>query len=47
MDLSKDITTITRLENTIKVLRITETALTVGIIAFTVLRLFVILKEQN
>ena len=45
MDLSKDINTITRLENSIKLLRILETALTVGIIAFTVLRTVAILKE--
>ena len=47
MNLSKDINTIVRLENSIKLLRILETALTVGIIAFTVLRLIGILKESN
>ena len=46
MDLSKDINTITRLENSIKLLRILETTLTVGIIAFTVFRVISILKEQ-
>lgn len=46
MDLSKDINTITRLENSIKLLKILETTLTVGIIAFTVFRAISILKEQ-
>ena len=46
MDLSKDINTITRLENSIKLLKILETTLTVGIIAFTVFRVISILKEQ-
>ncbi len=47
MNLSKDINTITRLKKTIKILKIIETALTVGIIAFTVLRTTAILKEQH
>ncbi|MBO5332998.1 MAG: hypothetical protein J6B37_02660 [Clostridia bacterium] len=46
MDLSKDINTITRLENSIKILKLIETALTVGIIGFTVFRAIAILKEQ-
>lgn len=46
MDLSKDINTITRLENSIKLLKFLETTLTVGIIAFTVFRVISILKEQ-
>lgn len=45
MDLSKDINTITRLGNSLKILKILETALTVGIIAFTVFRAIIILKE--
>ena len=47
MDLSKDINTITRLENSIKLLKILETTLTVGIIAFTVLRVFYIIREKT
>ena len=46
MDLSKDINTINRLGNSLKVLKTIETALTVGIIAFTVFRAISILKEQ-
>jgi hypothetical protein len=45
MNLSKDINTIARLEQTIKFLKILETTLTVGIIAFTVFRAIAILKE--
>lgn len=47
MNLSKDINTITRLENSIKFLKIMETTLTVGIIAFTVFRILNIFNEQN
>lgn len=47
MNLSKDINTITKLENSIKVLKFLEATLTVGIIAFTVFRTVAILKEQN
>ena len=46
MDLSKDINTITRLENSIKLLKILETTLTVGIIAFTVFRIVNIMRES-
>jgi|MGYP003528218146 hypothetical protein len=47
MDLSKDINTINRLGNSLKVLKTIETALTVGIIAFTVLRVFYIIREKT
>lgn len=47
MDLSKDINTINRLQKSIKMLKIMETTLTVGIIAFTVFKAITILKEQN
>ena len=47
MNMSHDITIISRLGNTLKILKILETALTVGIIAFTVLRVINIFKEQN
>lgn len=47
MNMSHDITIISRLGNTLKLLKILEMALTVGIIAFTVLRIVGILKEQN
>ncbi len=47
MNMSHDITIISRLGNTLKILKILEMTLTVGIIAFTVLRIVGILKEQN
>lgn len=47
MNLSKDIKTITRLGKSIKFLKILEAALTVGIIAITVLRAVNLLREQN
>ena len=47
MNMSHDINVISRLGNTLKVLKILETTLTVGIIAFTVLRVISIFKEQN
>lgn len=46
MNLSKDINTIARLEQTIKILKILETTLTVGIIAFTVFRIVNIMRES-
>ena len=47
MNLSKDINTIARMEQTIRVLKILETTLTVGIIAFTVFRAITIFKKTN
>ena len=47
MNLSKDINTIVRLEQAIKILKILETTLTVGIIAFTVFRAITILKKPD
>lgn len=47
MNMSHDISVISRLGNTLKLLKILETALTVGIIAFTVLRVINIFREQN
>ena len=47
MNMSHDIRVISRLGYTLKMLKILETTLTVGIIAFTVLRVINILREQN
>jgi hypothetical protein len=47
MNMNHDIRTISRLGSTLKLLKILEATLTVGIIAFTVLRIINILKEQN
>ena len=47
MNMSHDITVISRLGNTLKMLKLLEMALTVGIIAFTVLRVMNIFREQN
>ncbi len=45
MDLSRDLKTISKLEKSIKILKILETTLTVGIIAFTVFRMIATIKE--
>ena len=47
MNLDNDINIVSRLSTTLKIIKILETALTVGIIAFTVLRIINIFKEQN
>ena len=47
MNMSHDISVISRLGTTLKMLKFLEMALTVGIIAFTVLRVINILREQN
>ena len=47
MNMSHDITVISQLGNTLKLLKFLEMALTVGIIAFTVLRVVRIFREQN
>lgn len=47
MSMNNDISVISRLGNTLKLLKILEAALTVGIIAFTVLRIINIFKENN
>ncbi len=47
MNMNNDINTISRLGNTLKTLKFLETALTVGIIAFTVLRVINIFKADN
>lgn len=47
MNMSHDINIISRLGSTLKILKILETTLTVGIIAFTVLRVINIFREQN
>lgn len=47
MNMSNDMRVISRLGATLKILKFLETALTVGIIAFTVLRMINIFKEQN
>ena len=45
--LPHDIKTISRMGRALKILHILETTLTVGIIAFTVLRMINIFREQN
>ena len=45
--LPQDIKTISRMGRALKILHILETTLTVGIIAFTVLRMINIFREQN
>ncbi len=47
MNMNNDINVISRLGSTLKMLRFLETALTVGIIAFTVLRVVNIFRKQN
>ena len=47
MNISNDINTISRLGKVLKCLKILEAALTVGIMAFTVLRIINILREQT
>ncbi len=46
MNMSNDISIISGLGRTLKCLKILETTLTVGIIAFTVLRIINVFKEQ-
>ena len=45
--LPHDIKTISRMGKALKILHILETTLTVGIIAFTVLRMINIFRDQN
>ena len=45
--ITHDITLISRMGKMLKLLHILETTLTVGIIAFTVLRVINIFREQN
>jgi hypothetical protein len=45
--MSHDIRTISRLGSTLKLLKILEATLTVGIIAFTVLRIINVFREEN
>ena len=47
MDIRNDMNVISRLGRALQILKILETALTVGIIAFTVLRMINILRENN
>ena len=47
MSIKHDMTVISRMGKTLKLLQLLETALTVGIIAFTVLRVINIFREQN
>ena len=47
MDISNDINVISRLGKVLQVLKILEIALTVGIMAFTVLRIINIFREDS
>ncbi len=47
MNMNNDVNVISRLGSTLKILKFLETALTVGIIAFTVLRIINVFREQN
>ena len=47
MDIRNDMNMISRLGRALQILKILEIALTVGIIAFTVLRMINILRENN
>ena len=47
MDISNDINVISRLGKVLQILKLLEIALTVGIMAFTVLRIINIFRENN
>ncbi len=47
MNLSKDISVISNLGRTLKILSLLEAALTVGIIAFTVFRMINVIRTPN
>ena len=47
MNIDKELETVYRMANALRMLNLLKTALTVGIIAFTVLRVINIFREQN